>query len=134
MMTMLTTKTFGDGAAVPAALLQHDIDPPAAAPAARRAPYYLVGEHERSSARPADVDAGRTLICVNGRWHGLRGDLATFEQILALAYPDLDRPWSTATVTYRRGATMRPAGSLSPGDVVPVTDGMLINANVTVLS
>ncbi|MFW2850720.1 multiubiquitin domain-containing protein [Sphingomonas sp. TX0543] len=132
-MTMLTTKTVGEGAAVPAGL-QHDVNPSTATPAARRAPYYLVGEHERSSARPANVDAGRTLVCVNGRWHGLRGDLATFEQILALAYPDLERPWSTATVTYRRGVATRPAGSLTPGDVVPVADGMLINANVTVLS
>lgn len=64
-MTMLTTKAQANKAAPAIQLLQHDAAPPAVSPTHKRNPYYLVGEHERSSARPAPADAGRTLVCVN---------------------------------------------------------------------
>lgn len=100
----------------------------------RRRALYLVGEEDRSAAKPA-VAAERTMICLNGKWHAMRADMATFEQIVGLAITV--NPGQTVTslsVTYRRGAPDRTAGSLNPGDVVPIVEGMLFNANATVLS
>lgn len=107
----------------------------APAPAVQRRALYLVGEEDRSAGKPA-VAPERTMICLNGRWHAMRGDVATFEQIVGLAIPPL-RPGQTLaalSVTYRRGTPERPSGSLNPGDVVPIVDGMLVNANATTLS
>jgi hypothetical protein len=104
-------------------------------PASGRTQLYLVGEHERTTAKPAVATAGRTMICINGHWHSMRGNVATFEQILALAYPDRDPNRATSlSVTFRRGAPGAPQGSLTPGDVVPIVEGMLVNANATILS
>lgn len=106
---------------------------PAPATVQRRA-LYLVGEEDRSAARPV-VAAERTMICLNGKWHAMRGNVATFEQIVGLAITV--NPGQTVTalsVTYRRGGPDRSAGSLNPGDVVPIVEGMLFNANATVLS
>lgn len=100
----------------------------------QRRALYLVGEEDRSAARPAGT-AGRTMICLNGKWHAMRGNVATFEQIVGLAITV--NPGQTVTslsVTYRRGVPDRSAGSLNPGDVVPIVEGMLFNANATVLS
>ena len=101
---------------------------------ARRMPLYLVGEQDRSAARPTATPE-RSTVCINGKWHTMRSDVATFEQIVSLTITV--NPGQTVTglsVTYRRGMPSCPAGSLNPGDVVPIVDGMLFNANATILS
>lgn len=102
-------------------------------PPARR--FYLVGEAERSSRRPAVVTDGRTSISINGRWHALRGKTATFEQVLRIAFPNqaLANP-GAATVSYRHGVSSAPEGLLTPGDAIPLAEGLLINANATAAS
>lgn len=100
----------------------------------QRRALYLVGEEDRSAAKPSAAPE-RTMICLNGKWHAMRGDVATFEQIVGLAITL--NPGQTVTslsVTYRRGTPDRASGSLNPGDVVPIVDGMLFNANATTLS
>lgn len=94
---------------------------------------YLVGEAERST-RPA-ATSGRTTISINGCWHALRGKTATFEQLLRIAFParELNSPGS-ATVMFRHGVPTWPAGSLTPGDVIELTEGLLVNANATYAS
>lgn len=67
--------------------------------------------------------------------HTLRSDVPTFEQIVGLTITV--NPGQTVTalsVTYRRGAASRPAGSLNPGDVVPIVHGMLFNITATILN
>lgn len=101
----------------------------------RPASLYLVGEQDRSAAKPATSVGGRTLVCINGHWHALRGKVATFEQIIALAFnPDQLQRGSSVSVSFRRGGPGLANGSLTPGDVVPIAEGMLINVNATILS
>lgn len=102
---------------------------PAASPARPR--LYLIGEMDRSAPRPA-ATGGRTSISINGRWQALRGRTATFDQILRIAFPDqpLHNP-GAATVTFRNGVRSWPAGSLTPGDIIELVDGLSINANAT---
>ena len=98
----------------------------------RTSRFYLVGEAERSTRRPAVVTAGRTSISINGRWHALRGKTATFEQLVQIAFPGQEL-WNpgAATVSYRHGVASAPEGLLTPGDAIPLTDGLQINANAT---
>ncbi len=105
-------------------------------PLARTRPQlYLVGEAERSTPRPVAAPDGRTTISINGRWHTLRGRTATFEQLLRIAFPTLplNSP-AAATISFRHGASTWPAGLLTPGDVIELADGLLVNANATYAS
>lgn len=103
-------------------------------PAVRTRPHlYLVGEAERSNPAPT-APAGRTSIRINGEWHMLRGRTATFEQLLRLAFPVLMRALSAATVSFRSGAATRPTGLMTPGDIIEVVDGLIVNADVTYAS
>ena len=104
-------------------------------PTVRARPHlYLVGETERSTYAPA-ASAGRISIQVNGRWHALRGRTATFEQLLRLAFPErqLAAP-GAATVTFRAGVSTRPTGLMTPGDVIEIADGLIVNADATYAS
>lgn len=129
-MTSLTA-TFAprdNAIAVPA----HD---PVPAPFSRSRPQlYLVGEAERSHRAPA-ARAGRTWIKVNGRWHALRGRTVTFAQVLRIAFPGrpLGAP-EAATVSYRGGVATRPSGLMTPGDVIEIADGLIVNADATYAS
>lgn len=106
--------------------------PPPLAP--RRRALYLVGEAERSTPRPAPA-AGRTMISVNGRWNALRGGTVTYGQLLRIAYPDREgQNPVVATVTYRHPVDTGLTGLLTPGDVVPLADGLLVNVNATYAS
>ena len=98
--------------------------------------FFLVGEQDRSSVRPSSPATDRTMICVNGRWHAVRGRTISYEQIFAFVSPPPQTNFTTylGTISYRRGASTKPSGSLTPGDVIPLVDGLLINANVTALS
>lgn len=102
---------------------------------ARGTHFYLVEETRRASRRAASVTAGRTSISINGRWHALRGRIATFEQLLRIAFPDRQlRTPEAATVSFRQGLAPAPEGLLTPGDTVPLTEGLLVNAVSTVAS
>lgn len=105
-----------------------------AAVAPRRRTLYLVGEAERSAPKPVDA-AGRTMISVNGRWTALRGRVVSYAQLLRIAYPDREgqNPGSV-TVSYRHALDVGLAGLLTPGDVVPLADGLLVNVNATFAS
>lgn len=73
-----------------------------------------------------------TSVVVNGRDRSLADDDLTFEQVAALAFdPVPTGPNIVITITYRRGHGNRPAGSLLPGDVVKVKEGMVFNVSVT---
>lgn len=128
-MTSLTTR---DAHSRADAAPLHDYVP-AVAPRVR--PHlYLVGEAERSHrAQPASP--GRTSIQVNGRWHALRGRTVTFAQLLRIAFPDrpLGAP-EAATVSFRGGVATRPSGLMTPGDVIEIADGLVVNADVTYAS
>ena len=106
--------------------------PPPLAP--RRRALYLVGETERSTPSPAPA-VGRTMISINGRWNALRGRIATYAQLLRIAYPDREgQDTGVATVSYRHPIDTGLTGLLTPGDVVPLADGLLINVNATYAS
>ena len=106
--------------------------PPTFSP--RRRSFYLVGEAERSTPRPA-IEAGRTMISVNGRWSALRGSTATYDQLLRIAYPDREgQVPGSGTVSYRHPVEGGLTGLLTPGDVVPLADGLLVNVNATYAS
>lgn len=111
---------------------QSTLPAPASMPRPSEKRFYLVGEVERSAGRPKTFSAGRTSIAINGRWHEMRVRKATFEQLLRLAFPDrqLTTP-GAATITFRQGVAAWSTGSLTPGDVIELTDGLLINANAT---
>lgn len=101
-------------------------------PATRSRPHlYLVGEAERSNRAPT----GRTSIQINGQWHAMRGRTVTFAQLLRLAFPQ--RPLSApevATVSFRGGVGTRPSGLMTPGDVIEIADGLIVNADATYAS
>jgi hypothetical protein len=95
---------------------------------------YLIGEAERSTRAPA-APIGRTAIQINGQWHTMRGRTATFAQLLRLAFPQ--RPLSApqvATVSFRGGVGTRPSGLMTPGDVIEIADGLIVNADATYAS
>lgn len=113
-------------------IIEPTILPPAVAP--RRRALYLVGEAERSTPRPADAP-NRTMISVNGRWNALRGRTATYAQLLRVAYPDREvQDRGVATVSYRHPIDSSVTGLLTPGDTVPLSDGLLVNVNATYAS
>lgn len=106
--------------------------PPVAPP--RRRALYLVGEAERSTPKPVATE-GRTMISINGRWTALRGRVVTYTQLLRFVYPDREgQDPGIATVSYRHPDTDRRAGLLTPGDAIPLTDGLLFNVNATFAS
>lgn len=95
---------------------------------------YLVGEAERSNRAPV-TPSGRISIRINGRWQAMRGRTATFAQLLRIAFPD--RPLTTpsaATVSFHGGTALRPSGLLTPGDIIEITEGLVVNANATYAS
>ncbi len=105
-----------------------------AAVAPRRRALYLVGEAERSAPKPV-AEAGRTMISINGRWTALRGSTVSYAQLLRIAYPDREgQSPGSATVSYRHALDSGLTGLLTPGDVVPLTDGLLVNVNATFAS
>lgn len=100
----------------------------------------LIGECDRSQPprRKTESDGragGPKYVCVNGQWHAVRHQTLSYVQILAFVMPDFRaRGLRDATVTFRRGSAERPVGLLQPGDIIPVVEGMLFSASVTVAS
>jgi hypothetical protein len=72
-----------------------------------------------------------TLI-VNGRPKPWTEKKITFEQVVVLAFGTYDpNPAKVYTVTYDRGPSQNPEGSMVKGDVVFVKDKMIFNVTAT---
>jgi hypothetical protein len=71
-------------------------------------------------------------IIVNGRQKVVTKDEMSFDEIVALAY---DNPPSgeniVFTITYRRGHSHKPEGTLVQGETVKIKDGMIFNVTAT---
>ncbi len=78
-------------------------------------------------------DKKDVTIFVNGRKKGVeKNALLTFAEILALAFdPVPTGPNITFTVTYTKGESGKPEGTLIEGGSVKVKEGMVFNVTAT---
>lgn len=85
-------------------------------------------EHVRSrKAKPRLVN-----IHVNGRKREVEPGRITFEQLVTLAFPTPPTGTQVSfTVSYRKGPTAHPEGSLIPGQSVHVVEGMAFHVTAT---
>lgn len=85
-------------------------------------------EHVRSrKAKPKLVH-----IHVNGRKREVGPGVITFEQLVTLAFPTPPTGAQVSfTVSYRKGPTAHPEGSLIPGQSVHVVEGMAFHVTAT---
>ncbi|WP_062077206.1 multiubiquitin domain-containing protein [Demequina globuliformis] len=92
---------------------------------------------EQKASPADDNDRGKpaTTIIINTRPHEWTERSISFEQVLALTYPN--QPVAAneeARVEFSRGVHGNGQGSLRPGQSVPVKKGMVFDAYVTVRS
>lgn len=86
---------------------------------------------------PATLTASATMpvpIVVNGRSLTMDRENVTFEDLVGLAFPgsDLTNPGTRAlTVTYRRGPSDRPEGTLVSREAIRVQRGEVFNVTAT---
>jgi hypothetical protein len=74
-------------------------------------------------------------IVVNGRPREWYENEISFEQVVALAYPDPPQGGNIEyTVSYRRAHGNKPEGTLKVGESVTVKDGMFFDVTATDLS
>lgn len=88
--------------------------------------------NEAPQCEDHDEKHGLTVV-VNGQQKVVRERELTFREVVALAYdgsPPAGENWSF-TVTYRRGESEKPHGSLVAGDEVKVKEGMIFNVTAT---
>jgi hypothetical protein len=82
--------------------------------------------------RPAAHGPKPVTIIVNGEPHQVPKDVITFNEVVALAYPDQPQgPNIIYSVTYRKGPDPKPKGILPEGGSVKVKDGMVFDVRVT---
>lgn len=82
--------------------------------------------------RHEHTQTSTVTIIVNGRRKEVSGREISFEQIVRLAFEAPPFGENTVySVTYKRGHGDRPAGSMLPGDVIRVKEGMVFNVTVT---
>src|SRR3546814_4196644 len=82
---------------------------------------------ERVRSRPWTVH-----ILVNAREHVVGPGTISFEELVALAFPQPPTgPQVCFTVSYRKGPPPRPEGSLLPGQSVHVIEGMTFHVTAT---
>ena len=71
-------------------------------------------------------------IIMNGRQKVVTEKELSFEQIVALAFDNPPTgPNIVFTVTYRRGEGKKPEGTLLPGEIVKIKEGMIFNVTAT---
>lgn len=71
-------------------------------------------------------------VVVNGVQKEVTSKELTFDQVVDLAFnPRPSGPYWEFTVTYRRGHSEKPEGTLAPGESVKVKDGMIFNVTAT---
>lgn len=74
-------------------------------------------------------------IVVNGRRREWNEDRISFEQVVALAYPNPPKGSNIEyTISYRRAHGNKPEGTLKAGESVKVKDGMIFDVTATDLS
>lgn len=81
---------------------------------------------------PAAHSPKPVTIIVNGERHEVAKDEISFNEVVALAYPDQPPgPNIIYSVTYRKGPDHKPKGILPEGKSVKVKDGMIFDVRVT---
>ncbi len=71
-------------------------------------------------------------IFVNGRTRTVTTPKLTFDQVVALAFDNPPKGENVVfTITYRRSDTSNTQGTLTPGNSVEVTNGMIFNVTPT---
>jgi hypothetical protein len=74
----------------------------------------------------------RTEIVVNGRERSVRGDIVTFEEVVALGLdPVPEGPNVVITVTYSHARGSKHEGTLRPGHSVEIKNGTRFNVKAT---
>lgn len=74
-------------------------------------------------------------IVVNGRSREWTAKEISFEELVALAYPNPPQGGNIAyTVSYRRAHGNKPEGTLKASEAVKVKDGMIFDVTATDLS
>ncbi|MEV7398624.1 multiubiquitin domain-containing protein [Aeromicrobium sp. NPDC092404] len=74
-------------------------------------------------------------IVVNGRPQNWAEKEITFDQLVALAYPNPPQGGNIEyTISYRRAHGNKPQGTLKAGESVKVNDGMIFDVTATDLS
>lgn len=85
-----------------------------------------MSESEKNDDKKVDT------IVVNGRSRDWDEKAITFEQVVAIAYPNPpEGPNVDYTVSYRRGEGNKPVGTLKPNESVKVKDGMIFDVTPT---
>lgn len=74
----------------------------------------------------------KVTIIVNGREREVERGKITFWEVVKLAFENPNPgPNIVFTVTYRRGQSPKPQGTMVEGDEVQVTDGMIFDVTRT---
>lgn len=77
-------------------------------------------------------DKKTVTIIIDGTPHEVEKDDMTYVEIVTLADPEYPQhPDTTYSVTYKRGHSNKPEGTLSPGGSVKIKDGMVFNVSRT---
>jgi hypothetical protein len=86
-------------------------------------------------AEAEDREADRAYaVIVNTRRKVVHDRTLTFEQVVALAFPDAHGADVTFTVTYHHGVAPRHEGTLSEGGTVTIKEGTIFDVTRTVRS
>ena len=87
-----------------------------------------------SSSRGAQPDHvpedHRVTVIVNGQRREVEGEQLSYEQVVRLAFPNVD-PHTAYTVTYDKGPKENREGSMDAGDKVRIQNGMVFNVSAT---
>jgi hypothetical protein len=83
-----------------------------------------------NATEPKDDHNKHIKIVVNGREHEVTKHELSFEEVVALAFPNPSTD-DTYTVTYRKADGKKTDGTLSAGGAVHVKDGTIFNVTAT---
>jgi len=84
-------------------------------------------EHPESEKKEGAV---HITIFVNARERHITEDEVTYTEVVLLAYDPMEEN-VIYTVSYKGGPKKKPAGTLSPGDIIEVKSGMIFNVTPT---
>jgi hypothetical protein len=74
----------------------------------------------------------KITIVIEGQPFAVEKDEISYEELVALAYPDyVQFPNRVYSIKYRRGIGAKPEGILLPGQSVKVKDEMIFNVKIT---